>query len=83
MKKGISVAILIFTIFFTIRFFCGIYIQDEFGEKHIFIKHRPSWKWVFYSPIGMSDNKIEELSQEEQTEQKYFNEFVKDQGLSR
>jgi hypothetical protein len=31
----------------------------------------------------MSDNKIEELSEENQIEQKYFNEFVRNQGLSR
>jgi hypothetical protein len=67
----------------TIRLFCGIYIHDEFAEKHFFIKHRPCWKGIFYSPLGMSDNKIEELSEENQIEQKYFNEFVRNQGLSR
>jgi hypothetical protein len=52
-------------------------------QKDIFfIKHRPVWKWEFYSPIGMSDMKIDELSKEKQIEQEYFNEFVLDQGLS-
>ncbi|MNF89356.1 hypothetical protein D3C87_1296570 [compost metagenome] len=83
MKKIIAIGIFIFAIVFTIRLFCGIYIHDEFGERHFFIKHRPTWKWEFYSPLGMSDNKIEELSEENQIEQKYFNEFVRDQGLSR
>ncbi|QOG02257.1 hypothetical protein [Flavobacterium sp. MDT1-60] len=83
MKKIILLGIFIFAIVFIIRLFCGIYIHDEFAEKHFFIKHRPSLKWTFYSPIGMSDNKIEELSEENQIEQKYFNEFVRDQGLSR
>lgn len=64
------------------RFFCGIYVHDEFGGKHFFIKHRPTWKWKFYSPVGMSDTKFEELSEEEKIEQKYFNEFVKDKKLS-
>jgi hypothetical protein len=47
-----------------------------------FFKHRPTWKWKFSSPQGMSDIKLEELSEEKQIEQKYFNEFVRDQGLS-
>lgn len=62
---------------------CGVYIHDEFGEKHFFIKHRPIWKWKFYSPLGQSDLKIEELTSDEQIEQKYFDEFVRDQNLSR
>lgn len=82
MKKIISIGIFIFAIVFTIRLFCGIYIHDEFGERHFFIKHRPTWKWILYSPLGMSDNKIEELSEENQIEQKYFNEYIKDRGLS-
>jgi len=83
MKRKIVIGIFIFATIITIRFFCGVYQHDEFSEKYFFIKHRPTWKWIFYSPIGMSDKKIEEFSKEEQTEQKYFNEFVKDQGLSR
>ncbi|KRT17106.1 hypothetical protein ASU31_05380 [Pedobacter ginsenosidimutans] len=63
------------------RFFCGVYVHDEFGDKELFIKHRPIWK--FYSPIGMSDIKFEDLSAEEKIEQKYFNEFVRERGLSR
>ncbi|QSW90360.1 MULTISPECIES: hypothetical protein [Flavobacterium] len=83
MKKKISVLILIFGIVLTIRLFCGVYEHDEFAETNFFIKHRPTWKWRFYSPIGMSDMKIEELSKERQIEQQYFNEFITDQGLSR
>lgn len=66
----------------SIRLFCGVYIHDEFADKHLFLKHRPIWKWKFYSPIGMSDLKIEELSKEERIEQKYFDEFVNEKGLS-
>ncbi|MBB4804470.1 hypothetical protein HNP37_004562 [Flavobacterium nitrogenifigens] len=83
MKRKIVIGIFIFSIAITIRFFCGVYHHDEFPEEHFFIKHRPIWKWTFYSPIKMSDTKIEELSKEEQIEQKYFNEFIRDQGLSR
>jgi hypothetical protein len=43
----------------------------------MFIKHRPTWKWKFYSPIGMSDSKMEELSEEKQVEEKYYDEFVR------
>ncbi|MBF4467505.1 hypothetical protein [Flavobacterium sp. LC2016-12] len=83
MKKIISIGIFIFASVLITRIVCGVYIHDEFAERHFFIKYRPSWKWTFYSPLGMSDIKIEELSKEKQTEQKYFNEFVRDQGLSR
>ncbi|MWB95099.1 hypothetical protein GON26_12070 [Flavobacterium sp. GA093] len=83
MKKNISILIFTFTAILTIRLFFGVYDHDEFAESHLFIKHRPTLKWKFYSPQGMSDLKFEELSEEKQNEQKYFNEFVLDQGLSR
>ena len=31
----------------------------------------------FYSPQGMSDTKFEELTTEQQIDQKYWNEFIK------
>ncbi|WP_347050703.1 hypothetical protein [Flavobacterium olei] len=83
MRKKISIAIFTFVLFLSIRLFCGVYVHDEFADNHFFIKHRPTLKWRFYSPKGMSDMKVEELSKNEQIEQKYFNEFVRDQGLSR
>lgn len=83
MKKKISIVIFISVVVLTFRLFCGVYRHDEFPEKHFFIKHRPIWKWGFFSPIGQSDLTIQELTKEEQIEQKYFNEFVIDQGLSR
>ena len=83
MNKKISILVSIFIAGLVTRLFCGVYIHDEFAEKHFFIKCRPSWKWKFYSPIGMSDLKMEDLSKEQQIEQKYFNEFIINQGLSR
>ncbi len=83
MKRKIGIGVFIFAIILTIRLFCGVYHHDEYPEKHFFVKHRPAWKWSFYSPIGMSDTKMEELSKERQIEQQYFNEFITDQGLSR
>ncbi len=80
MKK---ILILLFVSLFVIiitRLFCGVYVHDEFSEKNFFIKHRPTWKWKFYSPIGMSDMKINELSKEKQIEQKYFDKFIVKQG---
>lgn len=83
MKKYIVITSVFIISFFFIRFFCGVYTHDEFCDDYFFIKHRPVWKWSFYSPIGMSDTKMEELSKEEQIEQKYFNEFVTEQGLNK
>ncbi|WP_269234963.1 hypothetical protein [Flavobacterium flavigenum] len=82
MKKKIVIGVFILAIGIIIRFFSGVYQHDEFGENHFFIKHRPIWKWYFYSPQGMSDLKFENLSKEKQTEQKYFNEYIKDRSLS-
>ncbi len=70
-------------IFIIIRLNVGLYLHDEFLEKDLFIKHRLSWKWKFYSPIGMSDQKLQDLTPEKQYEQLMFNEFVKNKGLNR
>jgi hypothetical protein len=83
MRKGIVLSLVIIITLFIIRLFCGIYTHDEFSDNIFFIKHRPTWKWRFYSPIGMSDTRIEELTNAEKIEQIYFKEFVTDQGLSR
>jgi hypothetical protein len=64
------------------RFYVGTFSHDDFGGKHIFIKHRPIWKWHFVSPIGMSDLKMEDLPPEWQEEQQLFEEFIHGQGLS-
>jgi len=82
MKRKIFIGVFIFASVLSIRLFCGVYDHDEFPESYFFIKHRPTWKWEFYSPQGMSDIKFEELSKEKQIEQKYFNEFIKDRDLS-
>ncbi|MGO4770806.1 hypothetical protein ACEN2I_04035 [Flavobacterium sp. W22_SRS_FK3] len=83
MKKKILIGVYIFASVLSIRLFCGVYKDDEFAENNLFIKHRPTWKWMFYSPQGQSDIKLEQLSKQRQIEQQYFNEFIKDQGLSR
>lgn len=59
-----------------IKFWIGIYAHDEFGNNVLFIKHRPIWQTFFYSPRGMSDLKLEEMSYEKRKEQLLFDEFV-------
>jgi len=83
MKKKVVILISAFAAVLIVRLFLGVYEHDEFAESYLFVKHRPTWKWKFYSPQGMSDTKLEELTEEKQIEQKYFNEFITDQGLSR
>ena len=82
-KKRTIIIILTLAFAIGMRLFSGIYIHDEFGEPHFFIKHRPIWKWRFYSPIGQSDLKFEDLTHEAQKEQLFFNEFIRNRGLSR
>ena len=77
MKKKIGIGIFIITFTILIRLFFGIYVDDEFGDESLFLKHRPTWKWKFYSPIGMSDLKIEDLTKEKQIEEKYYDEFIR------
>ncbi len=56
--------------------FTGIYRDDEFYEPDIFIKYRPTFKMMFYSPIGMQDLDVNDLSAELQKEEIAFQEFV-------
>ncbi len=58
------------------KLWIGIYTDDEFDEKHIFIKHRPIWKTFFYSPRGMRDLETSKMPLDQQNEQKLFDEFI-------
>lgn len=53
-----------------------MYEHDEFNENYYFVKHKPCWKWRFYSPRGMSDLTLEDMTKEEQYEQKMFDEYI-------
>jgi hypothetical protein len=77
MKKRLFGGIFLVSIIILFRLFFGVYVDDEFGDESLFSKHRPIWKWKFYSPIGMSDLKIEDLSKEKQIEEKYYEEFIR------
>ncbi|PDS24949.1 hypothetical protein [Flavobacterium branchiophilum] len=77
MNKGLAIGLSIITFLILVRLFFGVHVDDEFGDKSIFVKHRPTWKWKFYSPIGMSDLKMDDLTKEKQIEEKYYDEFVR------
>ncbi|WP_217491456.1 hypothetical protein, partial [Polaribacter reichenbachii] len=76
LKRKTGILILIIGILIVSKFWVGIYTHDEFGGKNIFIKHRPIWKTFFYSPRGMSDLKLSEMTTEKQNEQILFDEFI-------
>lgn len=64
------------------RLWLGIYQHNEFATTHLFLKHRPTWKWSFHSPVGMSDDTLHDLTKEQREEQLLFNEFVSSKGYS-
>ena len=76
MKRKTGIIILIIGILIVSKFWIGIFTHDEFGGINTFIKHRPIWKTFFYSPRGMSDLKLSEMSIERQKEQILFDEFI-------
>jgi hypothetical protein len=83
MKKLIPAITSISIIGLMIRLWTGVYPHDEFAETHFFIKHRPTCKWTFYSPIGMSDNQLNNLTEERRVEQLLFEEFISSKGMSK
>ncbi|MGC3992287.1 MAG: hypothetical protein QM796_21835 [Chthoniobacteraceae bacterium] len=52
----------------------GIYADREFGALHLFLKHRPSTRFLFYSPHGESDTL--ETTVAERSAEKDYTEFV-------
>jgi len=76
LKRKAAILVLIVGILILSKFWIGIYTDDEFGGKQFFIKHRPIWKTFFYSPRGMSDLKLSEMSTKKRKEQLLFDEFI-------
>lgn len=74
-KKQVIISLIVGSLFL-LKLCVGIYCDDEFPEKHLFMKHRPIWQTYFYSPRGMSDWKISEMPIEKQKEQLLFDEFI-------
>jgi hypothetical protein len=81
--KRLILAIIIVASGVMVRLWSGVYLHDEFAETHLFLKHRPTWKWKFYSPVGMSNLTIDDLTVAQREEQLYFNEFVSNRGMSK
>ncbi|TDQ08295.1 hypothetical protein [Pedobacter metabolipauper] len=55
--------------------FMGVKVDDEFGDRSVFLKYRPSFQVWFKSPLGMQDLPKDyppELKAEEET----YDEFV-------
>jgi hypothetical protein len=77
MNKRFFGGIILLILITSFRLFFGVYVDDEFGDESLFIKHRPIWKWKFYSPIGMSDLRMKDLTKEKQIEEKYYDEFIR------
>ncbi len=83
MKKTVIGSTLLGIIGLLTRLWVGVYHHDEYAETHIFIKHRPIWQWTFYSPIGMSNHQLDDLTEEQRKEQLLFEEFISSKGMSR
>ena len=54
----------------------GVSRDPEFYEPTIFIKHKPSLKLNFYSPIGESDLTYNDLNDKKKKEESAYQEFV-------
>jgi hypothetical protein len=61
--------------------FVGVSYDDEFFEPTLFTKYKPTFKIKFYSPIGMSDLTLKDLSPDQQLEENTFQEFVANQDI--
>lgn len=56
--------------------FLGIYRDREFGDKYLFVKHMPTFKFNFYAPLGESDVRLDKLDRERRSEEMLYQEFV-------
>jgi hypothetical protein len=76
MKKALIIICSCLMLALIVRLFCGVYVHEEYGDDVFFVKQKPTLKWRFYSPIGMTDLKMEQLAPEQQEEQKAFDTYV-------
>jgi hypothetical protein len=58
----------------------GIYRDREFGDHHLFVKHKPTLKIRFYAPLGESDRTLNELNPKESHEEVMYREYVEEHG---
>jgi hypothetical protein len=60
--------------------YVGIYADREFGEIHLFVKHRASLQVYFHSPLGEGDLPPGGLPPEAAAHEAAFVEFVEENG---
>ncbi|TDO20937.1 hypothetical protein [Pedobacter duraquae] len=76
-KKKAIIFSSIFLLFLLVgRLYTGIYKDDEFDDSYFFIKNAPAWKWHFYSPRGMSDLKLIDMTVAQQNEQIMYDRYI-------
>lgn len=73
MYKYFSIGIL--TIIFT-WLFAGIYYSAPFHEWTFFVKHQPSTKFIYYSPISESDRSAGDLTAAERYEELAYDNLI-------
>lgn len=84
MKRRTRIALVpLIIVGFLAWLFLGIFIEREWGDTHVFLKHRPSLKVIFYSPLGEADRsyvsgKEGYLTPDQEAEESAFVEFVEE-----
>jgi hypothetical protein len=78
-RNGIALASVVVALFGWM--FSGIFIEREWRDVHLFLKHKPSFKVIFYSPLGEADRsfvpgKEGYLTPEKEAEESAYVEFV-------
>jgi hypothetical protein len=59
----------------------GVFSDREFGELYVFVKHKPSLRFYFYSPMGESDYPpLSRYTPAQRTAEMAFREFVERKG---
>ncbi len=60
--------------------FLGVYTEREFGDHHLFLKHRPTFKLSFYAPLGESDYTLNDLDPDRAHEEVMYRQYVEEGG---
>ncbi len=84
-KKRILIAASVFIVLIGAWFFTGFYKEREWGNLYVFIKHRPTAKFMFYAPRGEADpspipGKEGWLPPRQEREEAAYEEFVENHG---
>ena len=77
---GLGIISLGLITFFSGWLFLGVYGGREFGDKYLFLKHRPTFKFFFTAPLGESDGPLENLKPENRQEELLYQEFMEKKG---